>query len=37
LAPDRLHAEIVLLGQTAGRPNPGQPIILDVQDGQLTS
>jgi uncharacterized protein len=37
LAPNRLHAEIVLLGQTPGRLNPGQSIILDIQDGQLTA
>jgi uncharacterized protein len=37
LAPNRLHAEIVLLGQTPGRPNPGQPITLDLQDGHVIS
>jgi putative phosphoesterase len=35
LAPNRLHAEIVLLGQTPGKPNPGQASILDLQDGQV--
>ena len=37
LTPNRLHAEIVLLGQTPGRPNPGQPITLDLQDGHVAS
>ncbi len=36
LAPDRLRAEIVLLGHTPGRPNPGRPIALQVQDGRVT-
>jgi putative phosphoesterase len=35
LAPNRLHAEIVLLGQTPGRPNPGQPRQLQIQGGQV--
>lgn len=34
LAPGRLHAEILLLGHTAGRRNPAAPILLDVADGQ---
>jgi hypothetical protein len=37
LAPNRLHAEIVLLGQTPGRPNPGQAVTLNIQDGQVIS
>jgi uncharacterized protein len=35
LAPNRLRAEIILLGQTPGRPNPGQPCSLEIQDGQV--
>jgi putative phosphoesterase len=35
LAPNRLRAEIILLGQTTGRPNPGQPHSLRIQDGQV--
>jgi uncharacterized protein len=37
LAPNHLHAEIILLGQTPGRPNPGQPHRLEMQDGQVVS
>jgi putative phosphoesterase len=37
LTPTRLRAEIVLLGQTPGRPNPGQPCLLEVQDGHVLS
>jgi putative phosphoesterase len=37
LAPNRLRAEIVVLGHTPGRPNPGQPRILDLEDGHITS
>ena len=33
LAPGRLHAEIILLGHTVGRPNPGQAMTLDVHSG----
>jgi predicted phosphodiesterase len=33
LAPGKLHAEIVLLGQTPGKLNPGRAITLDIQDG----
>ena len=36
LGPDTLHAEIVLLGETPGKPNPGQAITLDITDGQVT-
>jgi putative phosphoesterase len=37
LAPNRLHAEIIVLGHTPGRPNPGQPRTLDLEDGQVAS
>src|SRR6266850_6396691 len=37
LAPNRLRAEIILLGQTPGRPNPGQPRTLEILDGQVIS
>src|SRR5499426_3829176 len=37
LAPRRLYAEIVVLGQTPGRPNPGQPGTLEIQDGHIVS
>ncbi len=30
-----LHAEIVLLGHTPGKPNPGQPMTLKLRDGQV--
>jgi len=30
-----VHAELLLLGHTPGRPNPGRPKVLQVQDGQL--
>ena len=36
LTPTALHAEIIVLGQTPGRPNPGRAITLDIQDGQVT-
>jgi uncharacterized protein len=36
LAPNRLHAEIVVLGQTPGRPNPGRAMTLDIQDSCVT-
>lgn len=36
LSPNRLHAEIVLLGETPGKPNPGTPMTLKIQDGTLT-
>jgi len=35
LSPSRVHAELLLLGQTPGRLNPGRPKVLQVQDGQL--
>ena len=31
----QLHAEIIVLGQTPDRPNPGRAMTLDVQDIQL--
>ena len=31
----RLHAEIVTLGETDGRPNPGTPQHIEVADGRL--
>jgi uncharacterized protein len=36
LTPNRLHAEIILLGHTPGRPNPGRSRTLEIQDGQVT-
>jgi putative phosphoesterase len=36
LTPTALHAEIIVLGQTPGRPNPSRAITLDIQDGQVT-
>ena len=33
LALGKLHAEIVLLGQTPGKLNPGRATTLDIQDG----
>ena len=30
LTPGRLHAEIIVLGHTPGKPNPGQPMTLDL-------
>ena len=35
LAPDRVHAEIIALGQTPGKPNPGQNMALNVQDDRV--
>jgi putative phosphoesterase len=37
LAPNCLRAEIILLGQTPGRPNPGQPRTLEILNGQVVS
>jgi hypothetical protein len=37
ITPHHLHAEIVLLGHTPGKPNPARPMVLDFLDGQLTS
>lgn len=36
LTPNTLHAEIVLLGETPGKPNPGTPMTLTIQDGNVT-
>ena len=33
LTPDRLHAEIIVLGHTPGKPNPGKAMALDMQNG----
>jgi hypothetical protein len=35
LAPERLHAEVVVLGHTPGKPNPGRAMTLDIQDGRI--
>jgi uncharacterized protein len=35
LAPNRLHAEIVVLGHTPGKPNPGKAVTLDVHYGHV--
>jgi uncharacterized protein len=35
LGPKRLRAEIILLGHTPGKPNPGRPMVLEIQDGQV--
>jgi hypothetical protein len=36
LSPGKLHAAIVLLGQTPGRPNPGRALTLELEDGRVT-
>jgi uncharacterized protein len=36
LTPTSLHAEIVLLGHTPGKPNPGRAMLLQIVDGQVT-
>jgi putative phosphoesterase len=36
LTPTSLHAEIVVLGQTPGRPNPGRAMLLHMVDGHVT-
>lgn len=37
LSPNKLHAEIIPIGETPGRPNPCQPLSLDVaRDAQGT-
>ncbi len=33
LAPGTLHAEIIVLGHTPGKLNPGRAITLDIQQG----
>jgi uncharacterized protein len=35
LGPERLHAEVVVLGHTPGKPNPGRAMTLDIQDGHV--
>src|SRR5262245_19623402 len=35
LAPGTLHAEIIVLGHTPGKPNPGRAITLDIKDGYV--
>jgi uncharacterized protein len=35
LEPGRLHAEIVVLGETLGKPNPGRPHVLDLTRDEL--
>ena len=37
LAPERLYAEVVVLGHTPGKPNPGRAMTLDIQEGQTIS
>jgi putative phosphoesterase len=37
LAPGQLHAEVVVLGHTPGKPNPGRAMTLDIQDGRILS
>ena len=37
LTPGRLHAEVLVLGETPGRPNPGRAMMVEVLDGMLTS
>jgi predicted phosphodiesterase len=37
LAPGKLHAEVVVLGHTPGKPNPGRAMTLDIQDGRILS
>jgi hypothetical protein len=36
LTPAALYAEIVLLGETPGKPNPGTPMTLSIRDGCVT-
>jgi len=35
LAPGKLHAEVVVLGHTPEKPNPGRAMTLDIQDGRI--
>ena len=37
LTPERLHAEVIVLGHTPGKPNPGRALTLDIQDGRVYS
>ena len=34
ITPHHLHAEIILLGHTPDKPNPGQSMALDFYEGQ---
>ena len=36
LRPNALHAEIVVLGHTPGKPNPGKAMTLDIQGDRVT-
>ncbi len=35
VTPGRLRAEVLLLGHTTGRPNPGRPMALELHGGDL--
>ena len=35
LAPGKLHAEVVVLGHTPGKSNPGRALTLDIQDDRI--
>lgn len=35
LTPGRLHAEVIVLGHTPEKPNPGRAICLDIHEGQV--
>ena len=37
LSPGQLHAEVIIIGNTPGRPNPCRGIVLDIKDGVLLS
>jgi putative phosphoesterase len=37
ITPAHLHAEILVLGHTPGKPNPGKARALDIQNGSVTS
>jgi predicted phosphodiesterase len=37
LSANRLRADIILLGHTPGRPNPGRAMSLVLQDGQVVA
>lgn len=37
ITPEQLHAEILVLGHTPGKPNPGKARVLDIQNGSVTS
>jgi uncharacterized protein len=36
ITPTSFHAEIVLLGHTPEKPNPGKAMFLDIQEGRVT-